>query len=379
MIDTVVLLIDYPNFNVVEPELFYPHASKVLNLDRYSRQAIQRPSKQESQAGVYKPRLTLRKRPMEGAGVSIYLLVEFSIPKLIFGNNFDEINENDFNAVIQDLQLHLLLMGVIVSKEILTLAKVISIHYGKNYVLTDYTTPYTYIEEISKAGISKIFDVNRTDFRNEGHSWKFRSNTFEFTLYDKVKDLEKSKISIKRSIEPDPSKQHNVLSNTQKIRCNQPFEVLRLEIRLNGTRKIKQELKSLKLSTNLTFQSLFSKKISKTICLKHLEKIRENLLLISHRDETPFIDHLQRLLELNPNKKPSVIFAYATFNEIATKNGVRVARQYLDPRNSGSWYYQKKQFADIIKPTTSKRKIDDLIQRTKDFKTERLNDYSQFM
>ena len=379
MIDTTVLLIDYPDFGVFEPEKFYPHAKSVLNLDRYYKVAKQFPSKRESQAGVYKPRLTLRKRPMYGAGVHIYLTIEFSIPKLMFGNNFDEVKESDFTKIIDTVQQKLLDMGVRISKKILTTARVVSIHYGKNYVLTDYTTPRSYMEEIKKANISKIYDVNQTDFRNEGHSWKFRTNAFEFTLYDKIKDLEKAKISLKRCVEHAPSKQNELLTMIREKRLKKPFEVLRLEIRLNGTRKIKRELQSLELPTNQAFIDMFSKEIAQKVCLSHLKKLRDNLLLTIGRNEMTFSEYISELITLNPNKKPKTLLAYAAFKEVTGESGMRVARLYIDPQNKGSWYRTKKQFEDIIQPTSSELKIDKLISKTKDFKTERLADYSQFM
>ena len=46
-------------------------------------------------------------------------------------------------------------------------------------------------------------DVNQTDYRNEGHSYKWHCNSYEVVFYDKIKDLEKAKQSEKRAIEKD--------------------------------------------------------------------------------------------------------------------------------------------------------------------------------
>ena len=53
-------------------------------------------------------------------------------------------------------------------------------------------------------------DVNQTDYRNEGHSYKWHCNSYEIVFYDKIKDLEKAKHSDKRAIEKDNAIQLNL-------------------------------------------------------------------------------------------------------------------------------------------------------------------------
>lgn len=377
MIDTIVLLFDYPDFEVFEPQKFYPNALNVLNLRRYPARAEQRQPKHAMLHGEYKPQLTLHKRPIEGAGVHIYLVVQFSIPKLMFGNNFDEVSDEDYGAVVNKLQKTLQSMGVKISVEAIRSAHVSTIHFGKNFVLTDYTTPYTYIEEIRKANISRIYDVNQSDFRNEGHGYKFRSNTLEVTFYDKVKDLEKAKISPKRSLEKNSSTQTNLVAPLREMRALNPFEVLRFEIRLNGSRKIKTELHRLGIDLRLTFESMFSKSLAQAICLDHLEQIKSKLISTIGKGKKSFTENLSDLIAQNPYKKPDFLFTFAAFQEVVDEHDVRTARQLIDPKNTGKWYRLKKEFETVNQPAPA-LKIDVLIEQIKEFKTERLSNYSQF-
>ena len=85
-------------------------------------------------------------------------------------------------------------------------------------------------------------DVNQTDYRNEGHSYKWHCNSYEVVFYDKIKDLEKAKQSEKRAIEKDSALQLNLFPRFAR---RKKFEILRMEVRLNKRQKIKQLLQSL--------------------------------------------------------------------------------------------------------------------------------------
>lgn len=78
--------------------------------------------------GLYKPHLTLYRR-WDGTQSTITLRVEFSIPKLLYGNNFDELSDSDFPEVIKTLRERLSEMGVDVIQGKLEKAIVSTIHY----------------------------------------------------------------------------------------------------------------------------------------------------------------------------------------------------------------------------------------------------------
>ena len=215
---------------------------------------VQNPIAEELRRGIYKPRLTVLKRPMPG-GFAIMLKIEFSIPKLLYGNNFDEVTEADFEKVIARLRERLDDMGIVVVPEMLRKASVSAIHYSKNIPLTDYSTPQPILTELAKANLGLRLDLNQTDFRNEGHAVKFRANSFEIVLYDKMKDLRKAKLSEKRAIERDNLIQ---LELFERFTVPRPFEVIRMEVRLNKRAKITSLLKKLKHPALLTFKSLYS-------------------------------------------------------------------------------------------------------------------------
>src|SRR5271156_5057181 len=96
MLDTIALTLDQHQFEVLEPDRFSPSARGLICAPYYPLGArghfacVLNPSKSDSNAGQYQPRLTLGKRRVQ-TGFALTLRIEFSAPKLIFGNNFDEL------------------------------------------------------------------------------------------------------------------------------------------------------------------------------------------------------------------------------------------------------------------------------------------------
>ena len=74
--------------------------------------------------GIYKPHLTLTHRMGIHGRAENVLRIELSLPKLLFGNNFDELQHKDFAAIIDKLVAVLSTMGVTVTAEALAHAPV---------------------------------------------------------------------------------------------------------------------------------------------------------------------------------------------------------------------------------------------------------------
>src|ERR1043165_3434798 len=124
MLATIALTFDQGQFEVLKPNSFSPCASGLLTAPYYPLgargyfQCVQNPSKADLDAGRYLPRLTLARRKA-GPDFSVTLRVEFSAPKLIYGNNFDELISRDFETVVVVLQKRLSEMGVRVAEDTL--------------------------------------------------------------------------------------------------------------------------------------------------------------------------------------------------------------------------------------------------------------------
>lgn len=168
MIDTIILTLTQNQFTITDPEKFEPPFPPSASSDKpcipKGLKCKQKSNPQELALGLYKPRLTLFSRLTPLHGYKTLLKIEFSAPKLLLGNNFEELTEQNFAHVIKKLLSILSHMGIATTADALTSALVSAIHYSKNIPLTDGSTPYPYINKIKEANISLLLDVNQTDF-----------------------------------------------------------------------------------------------------------------------------------------------------------------------------------------------------------------------
>lgn len=331
MIDTIKLTLDRTMINMLHKDRF---EKGMANPARGYFTLVQNPIKNELTRGIYKPRLTLTNRFNCSGKSGETLSIELSLPKLIFGNNFDELTDQDFPAVTHRLQSILKEMGVFIYEGNLLNAPVSSIHYSKNIILTDYTTPHTYIKQLTKLNINKRLDTNQTDYRNEGHSFKYRANSFEVAFYDKVKDLQMAKVSEKRSEEKDNALQLDILDT---ISQKKPLEVLRIEIRLNRRQKIRQILKNIDKPVEPIFANLFNQDIAQKVLLHYLNEIEQAYPpLFAYEYNTPK-KFFEDILISNPTLKPTQALELMGFRTLLNEIGVREYRQII--KNHGDYYW----------------------------------------
>lgn len=350
MIDTIVLILSPDKYHISEPPKFTPSAAWIFkdNFKNYSSiKSKQNNSKKDLLSGIYKPQLTLSYHRGIDGFYEILLRIELSLPKLLYGNNFNELQYKDFNEIIDKLVITLKSMGVIVGKNNLSEAQVLSIHYSKNIPLIDGSTPYHYINKIREANVKLSLDINQTDYRNEGHSYKWHANSYEVIFYDKIKDLEKSKQSSKRSLEIDSELQFDLIKH---FSSRHKLEFLRMEVRLNKRSKIKHLFKTLNIQAELTFKKLFKPAISKKILLYYFDELENNrspLLKFKINDDKAFIN---LLAFNNPKITPKQVMTILGFKRALEVANLRELKSILGKFNPQSWYRLIKESSAIKLP-----------------------------
>jgi len=118
-------------------------------------------------------------------------------------------------------------MGIATTTEHLAQAAISAIHYSKNIPLTDGSTPYHYINKIKEANINLSLDVNQTDYRNEGHSYRWHCNSYKVVFYDKIRQLYnrlgiKATLTFKKLFKPTISKKV-LLHYMSELESKRPF------------------------------------------------------------------------------------------------------------------------------------------------------------
>ena len=378
MIDTIVLMLQADQFSIADHARFSPSTKGFFEPPYYplggrgNFSCYQNPTAEELRKGIYKPRLTMTKRPRKG-GFQITLRVEFSIPKLIFGNNFDEVEDNHFAPVVDNLLKSLREMGIIVFREKLVNASVSAVHYSKNILLPDYLIPSGILNEIAKINLTKALDLNQTDFRNDGHSLKFHANSYELALYDKMRDLEKSKISEKRAVEKDTVIQRDLFDILEPKK--KPFEVLRIEARLNKREVIKRTFKKLEIKADLTFAQVFKKEIAQKVLLLHLDIIKKGYAPFAYMPKSAK-DFIADLRIIQPKAKPRKILQMLGFITACNETGIREFREAIERLGKHHWPRLLKDWQGC-KFTANRQTLKPLEDGLAVFAPLRLGDYCQ--
>ena len=105
MIDTIILTLPANHFYITEHQRFSPSTAGLFQAPYYPLgkngffKCFQNPRIDDIKKGVYRPRLTAIRR-ITDLGYQTVLKIEFSIPKLVFGNNFDEVSNTDFEDIV---------------------------------------------------------------------------------------------------------------------------------------------------------------------------------------------------------------------------------------------------------------------------------------
>jgi hypothetical protein len=232
MIDTVILQIADGHFWIANHQKFGNLTKNILNNPLPFVKCPNNPNNKKSD--IYYPRLTAIKQ-----GSKLFLKIEFSVPKLLFGNNIDEVNQANFKEIITILKERIKRMGVQVYTNSLENAEVISFHPSKNIILSKGYTSTFALKELSKIDFSQKLDLDIKDYRNTGQAIQLYSNSHALVIYDKINDLNKPK---NRAIDKDQTRVQLTLFDSLK---DNKLELLRFEVRLAKKRKMNSVLEKL--------------------------------------------------------------------------------------------------------------------------------------
>lgn len=323
MIDTIVLTVPWQAYQILDHTQFSPPTHRVHELGNMQTKHMNNALPSERKEGIYKPRLTIRRRFNDGS-VSIPLKIEFSVPKLLFGNNVDELSESDFDPVIKNLQRVLLTMGIHTTADALRLAGISALHISKNIPLSSgYTASYV-IKELSKVNLTRKLDLSQTDFRNEGKSLQYYAASHSLVLYDKISDLNQSK---GRAIDKEQlPQQFSLFTELQE----QKLELLRLEVRLSNRTKLKSVLASVGYNDQPTFASIFKRDLWQRVLQKYWQDLiaSQNLFLFEKIGTAQAT--LRNIFDAQPDMKPKQAIYLAGLQLLAKEIGTRELRKLLE-------------------------------------------------
>lgn len=325
MLDTIILQIPEENFVITNKEAFSLPFDEFKTSRRSFLKSVSVRTFKDKMTGIYKPRITLIKR-----GRLIFLKIEFSAPKLIFNNNIDEISTNDFSKVLDTLQKRLNTMGIDIDSNTLSNSEVLSFHPSKNIELNQGFTASYVINELGKANITKVLDLDVKNFRNTGHALQYYSNSHSFIIYDKIADLIKPK---GRATDKDKINNQMTILNKLRQQKHTP-EILRLEVRLSKKRKMNQILQKINYPINPQFKDLFDKNLNKKIIAYYWDHLfLKNLFLFASPNDPQQIFH--HMISDNPKMKITEAFRNLGMIYLCKdQDGIRGLRNIVEKNKS---------------------------------------------
>lgn len=320
MVDTIILILPYGRFLITKPDNFTPAARDLQKVRAVFMKFYNNPTAESKRLGVYNPRLTLYKR-----GGTYELKIEFSAAKLIYKNNLQELASHQFGQLVEILQRKMETMGVLVTIPTLKEASVASFHPSKNIPINGGYSAVGAIREISKINLTGKLDLDKTKFRNDGHSLQFYAKSHALVFYDKMQDLEKTE---KRSLGKDQKMQQQSLFDFLK-RPDKP-EILRIEVRLSEKQKMNDVLQKLGYSKNPTFQDIFKTKVCQKVLLYYYDTyITPNLFVFDLSNDPQAI--LKRLLRSNKKIKIKQAVYLVGLWLLCKDEGIRTLRKVVQP------------------------------------------------
>lgn len=328
MVDTVIL-------NIPKEKVAFIKNDKANKWDLNTKKGfwyskyVKAPSPAQKKEGFYIPRVSVIKQAKR-----TFLKIEFSVPKLIFGNNVDEVSEKDFDNIIKNLRERLKGFGVHILEKDLKKAQVQSFHPSKNFILKDGYSSTGIISELSKIDLTGKMDLTKQTFTNGGQSLQLYSNSHSFVIYDKVADLKKAK---GRAVDKD--KTTNQPSLFDLLSNKKHFEILRLEVRLSKKVKMNSVMQKLGYAKNPSFEDIFKKNLCQKIVNMYWQTIviEKNLFIFSMTNSPT--QTLNKLMKKNYNTKPKQLIYLVGLQQLSTdKMGIKGLENIVKKNNSvRSW------------------------------------------
>lgn len=359
MVDTIKLQIPISNPYILGKTNFTPLKVQQLVENRGTQRTYLNPSKKFVEAYGYVPRITMYKRPNRHTfGVSYSLAVEFSAPKLLFGNNFDELRDSDLDALVKKIIDSLLLLtGHRFFPHQIREATVSAWHPSKNIVFLDFTSTQTILNTLKKVDVRRSYDFQHTDFR-EGHVLHIHTNTLDIAMYDKLADLKRSKISPKRAIEKQSYVQMDMLEALDEHR---PIEIFRYEVRLIGIRSIRKWLPNIKQHT---LENMFKASVSKNCLLQHWNTLTEQVDMLGLDIEKPYellANYSSENQEATPQSKLAAVGGLLAVNQV----GFAAVRTAIEQQHGANAWYRIKKLLKAPEPYRSRAfvRIDEVLDK----------------
>ena len=266
MFDTMKTAMLYDYINITDEAL--SHFSANPNYLRAGQSAYLQQTAEEKQQKIYLPQVQVSCIVQPGKKAYKELRVEFSAPKLLYGNNLVELSEDDFPKLVDKLAEKLALMGILVDKSIIESSTVVKLHSGKNIDLTGKISCMTLTSVLQTIPVPKNLDTSYTKFKNGGEAYMIHTSDYELSVYDKLCELQKSGSKVLENVDgmvKEVDLSESIINKGIK-------RIVRYEYRLNTKEAIKKVFAAAKIESDLTLKDVFKADIARRMNLYAWDK-----------------------------------------------------------------------------------------------------------
>lgn len=309
------------------------------------------PLPDEERSGLYFPEVKLLEVVKKGCGIQLYLHITFSASKLVFRNNFNELEDRQLHWVCSHLAFRLRRMGIKITPKVLEEATVVEIHYSKNIILTAYPIGevFALFRRIKKP---PTFNLDYKDYSySSGQSFSLYQENYAICFYDKKRESKKHR-----------KFNHPLYADAWETPKN--TEVLRMEVRCQTSSIIKRKLGMLgfAIPDPPTLESLFKSEIAQAVLLHEFKTLRSCLPPIALTGS--LADILYTVSIYNPDLTPAGTLNAAAMIKLQNELGNETAiRKALSISSSTTWCERKRLVNSLKLPSPKTSNILDEIER----------------
>lgn len=235
--------------------------------------------------GRYFPQVQIMERRKKRNGklyiASRYLVIQVSLPKLVFATNLFDVTEELFPIILSKLQKALSEISITVSIEALRKATAVRLDFSKMVqIAPSYGTTDDILNTLLPYNHKQASDFNRSNYHNgrNGYYVKFFNSSQGFVIYDKFDEI----------VEHAKTNLEHAISQKYKDKLLKKG-ALRIEISLQLKQTLDSVLRRLsgdKSKKSFTFEEIFKTEYSKRYLLETYEKVYINgfnkLIPLSH-------------------------------------------------------------------------------------------------
>lgn len=309
------------------------------------------PLPDEEQSGLYFPKVKLLEHVKRGSGIQQELRITFSAPKLVFKNNFNELEDRQLKWVCSHLAFRLKRMGIKIDPKVLEKATVVEVHYSKNLILTTHPIgeAFALLRRIRKPS---VFNLDYKDYSySRGQSFSLYQEKYAVCFYDKKRESRKHK-----------KLNHPLYADAWETPKN--TEVLRMEVRCQTSAIIKRKIGMLGfiIPDPPTLESLFKSEIARAVLLHEFKTLRSYLPPITLAGSLADILHTIPLY--NPKLTSAMILNAAAMIKLQNELGNETAiKKALSISSATTWCNRKRLVNSLKLPSTKTSNILDEIER----------------